>query len=81
MRLIGEERIDVAILPIGDHFTMGPDDAARAAALIDAKTVIPCHYNTFPPIRQDPEDFRSSVAERAPGSEVVILNPGDTFDA
>lgn len=80
MRLIGEEKIDVAILPIGDHFTMGPDDAARAAALIDARTVIPCHYNTFPPIRQDPEDFRAKVAARAPGSEVVILNPGDTFD-
>jgi L-ascorbate metabolism protein UlaG (beta-lactamase superfamily) len=81
MRLIGEERIDVAILPIGDRFTMGPDDAARAAAFIDARTVIPCHYNTFPPIRQDPEDFRAKVAERAPGSEVVILNPGDSFEA
>jgi L-ascorbate metabolism protein UlaG (beta-lactamase superfamily) len=81
MRLIGEEGIDVAILPIGDHFTMGPDDAARAAALVDAKTVIPCHYNTFPPIRQDPEVFRAKVAERAPGSTVVILAPGESFEA
>jgi L-ascorbate metabolism protein UlaG (beta-lactamase superfamily) len=80
MRLIGEERIDVAILPIGDHFTMGPDDAARAAALVDAKTVIPCHFNTFPPIRQDPEDFRARVAERAPGSEVVVLAPGESVE-
>jgi L-ascorbate metabolism protein UlaG (beta-lactamase superfamily) len=81
MKLIGEEKIDVAILPIGDHFTMGPDDAARAAAFVDAKTVIPCHYNTFPPIRQDPEAFRVKVAERAPGSEVVILAPGESFEA
>ena len=64
MRLIGEEGIDVAILPIGDHFTMGPDDAARAAEFVGAKTVIPCHYNTFPPIRQDPEAFRAKVAQR-----------------
>jgi L-ascorbate metabolism protein UlaG (beta-lactamase superfamily) len=60
---------------------MGPEDAARAAALIDARTVIPCHYNTFPPIRQDPEVFRTKVAERAPGSEVVILAPGESFEA
>jgi L-ascorbate metabolism protein UlaG (beta-lactamase superfamily) len=80
MRLIGEEGIDVAILPIGDHFTMGPDDAARAAALIAAKTVIPCHYNTFPPIRQDPDAFRTAVAARAPGSTVVVLAPGEAHD-
>jgi L-ascorbate metabolism protein UlaG (beta-lactamase superfamily) len=79
MRLIGEEGIDVAILPIGDYFTMGPADAARAAELIDAKTVIPCHYNTFPPIRQDPEAFRAKVAQRAPGTDVVILAPGETL--
>jgi len=81
MRLIGDEGIDVAILPIGDHFTMGPDDAARAAELVGAKTVIPCHYNTFPPIRQDPEAFRAKVAQRAPDARVVILSPGESFDA
>ena len=80
MRLIGEEGIDVAVLPIGDHFTMGPDDAARAAAFIGAKTVIPCHYNTFPPIRQDPEAFKAKVAQRAPDANVVILQPGDSLD-
>jgi L-ascorbate metabolism protein UlaG (beta-lactamase superfamily) len=80
MRLIGEEGIDVAILPIGDHFTMGPDDAARAAEFVGARTVIPCHYNTFPPIRQDPEAFKAKVAQRAPNANVVILNPGDTVD-
>ena len=67
MRLIGDEGIDVAILPIGDHFTMGPDDAARAAEFVGAKTVIPCHYNTFPPIRQDPEAFRAKVATASAG--------------
>jgi L-ascorbate metabolism protein UlaG (beta-lactamase superfamily) len=81
MCLIGEEGIDVAVLPIGDHFTMGPDDAARAAKFVAAKTVIPCHYNTFPPIRQDPEMFKAKVAERAPGTNVVILAPGESFQA
>ena len=81
MRLIGEEGIDVAILPIGDHFTMGPDDAARAAEFVAAKTVIPCHYNTFPPIRQDPEAFRAKLAARLPDAKVVILAPGESFDA
>lgn len=81
MRLIGDEGIDVAILPIGDHFTMGPADAARAAEFVGAKTVIPCHYNTFPPIRQDPEAFREEVARRAPRATVVILAPGESFEA
>ncbi len=81
MRLIGDEGIDVAILPIGDHFTMGPDDAARAAEFVAARTVIPCHYNTFPPIRQDPETFRQKVAAKAPNTRVVILAPGESFDA
>jgi L-ascorbate metabolism protein UlaG (beta-lactamase superfamily) len=81
MRLIGEEGIDVAILPIGDHFTMGPDDAARAAEFVGAKTVIPCHYNTFPPIRQDPVAFREKVAARAPDMNVVILAVNESFEA
>ena len=53
MRLIGEERLDLAILPIGDNFTMGPDDALRAVALLQAKTVLPIHYNTWDLIAQD----------------------------
>ena len=81
MRLIGEEGIDVAVLPIGDHFTMGPDDAARAAEFVGAKTVIPCHYNTFPPIRQDPEAFREKVAARAPDMNVAILAPNESFES
>ena len=71
-------RVDVAILPIGDHFTMGPDDAARAAEFVGAKTVIPCHYNTFPPIRQDPEVFRAKVLERCPEAQVIVLSPDES---
>ena len=80
MRLIGEEGIDVAILPIGDHYTMGPDDAARAAEFVGAKTVLPCHYNTFPPIKQVPKAFRAKVEARVPGTKVVILAPGESVD-
>jgi L-ascorbate metabolism protein UlaG (beta-lactamase superfamily) len=78
MRLIGDEGIDVAILPIGDHFTMGVNDAARAAEFVRARTVIPCHYNTFPPIRQDPEVFRAKVLERCPEAQVVVLTPDES---
>src|ERR1700756_1267263 len=53
MRLIGEEGIDLALLPIGDNFTMGPDDALRAVKLIGPRRVIPIHYNTWPLIAQD----------------------------
>lgn len=79
MRLIGEAGLDVAVLPIGDHFTMGPEDAARAAEFLGAATVIPCHFNTFPPIRQDPEAFRSLV-EASTSSKVQILAPGETVE-
>ncbi len=58
MKLIGElNDIDVAFLPIGDNFTMGPEDAVLAAKWINAKTVVPMHYNTFPVIEQDPYQF------------------------
>jgi len=75
MQLIGEEGLDVAVIPIGDHFTMGPKDAARAAGLLKAKTVIPCHFNTFPPIRQDPAQFKSAV-ESSTASKVLIVEVG-----
>ncbi len=80
MRLIGEEGIDVAVLPIGDHFTMGPDDAARAAEFVAARTIIPCHYNTFPPIRQDPQLFQQKVAARAPHAQVHIPTVDEPFE-
>src|SRR5688500_13219621 len=53
---------------------------AGATAFFGDKTVIPCNYNTFPPIRQDPEQFRAAVAKRAPGTEVVVLAPGETYE-
>jgi L-ascorbate metabolism protein UlaG (beta-lactamase superfamily) len=69
-------QVDVALLPIGDNFTMGPDDAARAVELIQPKRVVPMHYNTFDLIRQDPEHFRSLVGSAA---TVEVLRPGGTL--
>lgn len=78
MKLIGERhRIDVAALPIGDNFTMGPDDAVAAAEWIGAKTVIPIHYNTFPVIRQDPAAFAAALA--AKGIACAPLRSGESF--
>ena len=58
MQLIGENHaIDVAFLPIGDNYTMGPSAAARAAKRLQAKIVVPIHYNTFPIVQQDPQAF------------------------
>jgi L-ascorbate metabolism protein UlaG (beta-lactamase superfamily) len=70
-------RIDVAIMPIGGHYTMDRFDAVVAAEWIGADTVIPCHYGTFPPIETDVEAFKSDV-QGAGAGEVVILQPGDT---
>src|SRR3712207_8124793 len=56
--------VDVAMLPIGDKFTMGPEDAARAVEMIAPDVVIPMHYNTFPVIEQNPEGFRTLVGDR-----------------
>ncbi|WP_144547917.1 metal-dependent hydrolase [Bacillus sp. X1(2014)] len=65
MKLIGERHpIDVAFLPIGDNFTMGPEDAAYAAKLLKAKTVVPIHFNTFPPIKQDPFKFIEMLEDK-----------------
>jgi L-ascorbate metabolism protein UlaG (beta-lactamase superfamily) len=75
MKLIGEEGLDVAVIPIGDHFTMGPADAVRAVEFLNAGTVIPCHYNTFDPIRQDGGEFKRQVEART-SSKVVVLEPG-----
>ncbi|MFQ5689034.1 MAG: metal-dependent hydrolase [Gemmatimonadota bacterium] len=70
-------QVDVALLPIGDNFTMGPEDAARAVELIRPSVVIPIHFDTFDVIRQDPEAFRGAVGTMA---EVVILKPGDSHE-
>lgn len=77
MQLIAEEELDIAVLPIGDRFTMGPKDAARAAQMLRAGTVIPCHYNSFLPLTQDAEAFKATV-ERDTASTVLILESGRT---
>ena len=69
-------KVDVAILPIGDNFTMGPEDAAEAVGFIEPEVVIPVHYNTWPLIEQDPERFRDLVGDRA---RVEVMQPGDRY--
>ncbi len=82
LKLIGESNgpIDVALMCIGGHYTMDRHDAAQAAKLIGAKQVIPCHYDTFPPIETDAQAFRSDV-ESAGVSEVVVLTPGESHSS
>jgi L-ascorbate metabolism protein UlaG (beta-lactamase superfamily) len=78
MRLIGEEGIDLAVLPIGDNFTMGPDDALRAVKLIQPKHVIPIHYDTFDLIAQDENSWAKRV-ESETSAKVHVLKPGESF--
>ena len=78
MQLIGDEGIDLAILPIGDNFTMGPDDALRAVKLIRPKRVVPIHYNTFDVIRQDAAAWASRV-EKETAAKVAVMKPGETI--
>jgi L-ascorbate metabolism protein UlaG (beta-lactamase superfamily) len=78
MKLIGDEGIDLALLPIGDNFTMGPDDALRAVKLIHPKAVIPIHYNTFDLIKQDGNAWAQRVQQEA-GSTAVVLKPGESY--
>jgi L-ascorbate metabolism protein UlaG (beta-lactamase superfamily) len=71
------DAIDVALMCIGGHYTMDRHDAVRAAELVGAQRIIPCHYDTFPPIETDADAFKSEV-ESSTDSKVVILQPGDT---
>lgn len=79
MKLIGEEGLDIAVVPIGDHYTMGPADAVKAVRFLEPKVVIPCHYNTFPPIKQDPLRFKSMVEEQT-SATCLVLAPGESHD-
>ncbi len=79
LKLFGEEGMDLAILPFGDNFTMGPDDALRAVKLIDPKKVVPIHYNTFDVIKQDPQAWAIRVQQET-NSEVVVMKPGETIE-
>lgn len=78
MQLIGSAGVDLAILPIGDLFTMGPDDALEAVKLIKPKRVVPDHYNTWPPVNQDPDTWAQRV-RRETTAEPVLMQPGDTI--
>lgn len=78
MKLIGEYTpVDLAMLPIGDNFVMGPDDAVEAAKFVRARHVIPMHYNTFDLIRQDPEVFKRKLTGIA---RCTILRPGEALE-
>lgn len=78
MQLIGEAGIDVAILPIGDNFTMGPDDALRAVKFLSPKNVVPCHYNTFGFIEQDANAWAARVSTETE-SKVSVMAVGETL--
>ena len=78
MKLIGDEGIDLAVLPIGDNYTMGPDDALKAVKLLTPKHVIPYHYGTWDLIAQDPNIWAERVRKETK-SQVHVLKPGDTF--
>ena len=79
MRLIGEEGIDLAVLPIGDNFTMGPADALRAVKMLQPKHVIPVHYNTWPLIAQDAGAWATQV-EAETDTRAHVLQPGESFE-
>ncbi len=78
LRLIAQRTpVDVALVPIGGHYTMDRHDAVVAADLIGAGVVIPCHYGTFPPIETDAQEFKADVESKT-SSKVVVLEPGQT---
>jgi L-ascorbate metabolism protein UlaG (beta-lactamase superfamily) len=78
LELVGKrDRIDVALMPIGGHYTMDRHDAVTAARLIKARLIVPCHYDTFPPIETDVHAFQSEV-ESGTDSRVAVLDPGET---
>jgi L-ascorbate metabolism protein UlaG (beta-lactamase superfamily) len=77
MKLIGQEGIDLAFIPIGDNYTMGPDDAYKAVEMLLPKHVIPIHYNTWGLIAQDAEKWSKRVSEL--GVKVHVLKPGESL--
>lgn len=78
MQFIGEEGIDLAVLPIGDNFTMGPDDALKAVKMIKPKHVVPYHFNTNDLIKQDPHDWAKRVGEET-DTQAHVLKPGESL--
>ena len=79
MELLGRRNsIDLALVPIGDHFTMGPLDAAEAVRMLKAKRAVPMHYNTFEMIKVDPGIFQKEVEKN--GCKVEVLKPGESLE-
>lgn len=78
MALLGKRGIDAAFLPIGDLFTMGPEDALEAVKLLQPKVAVPCHFNTWPPIAQDAEVWKRNV-EAETSTKVKVLKSGETL--
>ena len=78
MKLIGDEGVDLAVIPIGDNYTMGSDDALRAVKLLTPKHVIPIHYETWDLIAQDPNAWAARVAKETT-TQVHVLKPGESF--
>ncbi len=79
MKLIGQGGLDLAFLPIGDNFTMGPEDAVQAVSFLRPRRVVPMHYGTFDVIQQDPVEWAQQVT-KATGVEVSILQPGESLE-
>jgi L-ascorbate metabolism protein UlaG (beta-lactamase superfamily) len=78
MKLIGTAGIDLAVLPIGDLFTMGPDDSIEAIKLLSPQRVAPAHYNTWPAIEQDAGGWAERVKAYT-SAQPIVLEPGQTF--
>jgi L-ascorbate metabolism protein UlaG (beta-lactamase superfamily) len=79
MKLIGEmNSVDLMLVPIGDNFTMGIDDAVKAVEFVNPKLVVPIHYNTFPPIQADPTEFKTKV--EALGKRAKVMEFGETME-
>jgi L-ascorbate metabolism protein UlaG (beta-lactamase superfamily) len=78
MELIGNGGLDVAVLPIGDLFTMGPADAVEATKLLNPRIVIPSHYGTWPPIEQNAQEWAEQIKSQT-GARPVVLKPGEKY--
>ena len=78
MKLIGEEGIDIAFLPIGDNFTMGPEDSLRAVKFIQPKYVVPMHYNTWPVLMVDVAGWANRISSET-DAQPIVLDPGGSY--
>jgi L-ascorbate metabolism protein UlaG (beta-lactamase superfamily) len=78
MKLIGLGGLDLAVLPIGDLFTMGPEDAVEAVKFLNPKKAAPCHYNTWPPIAQNAAAWAEDV-HRQTAAQAIVVEPGGSF--